>query len=162
MAEDEKQSCEDVQSKALPGPHDLRYYPAYKFVAWQPRGVLDDVLLEAIGEWLVAVEKAFPPFKRYVDLSQLSSVAVRTRHVFRFAQKRAAEFASDEPIRSAIYCDDWVGFGIARLYESLMEHTMIKVRAFRERAGAAHWLGVPAEVLMLSDEPQPHGARSGE
>ena len=59
-------------------------------------------------------------------------------------------------MRTALYSDEWVGFGIARLYESLMEHTPIKARAFRDLAGAAEWLSVPAKVLTLKDEPAPH------
>ena len=35
-------------------------------------------------------------------------------------RKRAKQFTGVEPVRTALFCDDWVGFGIARLYESLM------------------------------------------
>lgn len=139
-------------SKNLPGPPFLRHYPAHQLVAWQPQGTLDDLLLDQIAEWLVAIEKAALPFKRFVDLSQLTKVAVRTRHLFEFARKRAGV----EPVRAALFCEDWVGFGIACLYESLMKDTLIKVRTFRDRARAAEWLGVPVEILMLKDEPPAH------
>jgi hypothetical protein len=51
----------------------LRHYPAYELVAWQPHGALDDLMLDQIAEWLVAIENVSLPFKRFVDLSQLSS-----------------------------------------------------------------------------------------
>lgn len=121
-------------SRHLPGPPFLRHYPAHELVAWQPQGGLDDLMLDQIAEWLVAIEKVSLPFKRFVDLSQLTSVAIRTRHLFEFARKRAEQFAGARPVRAALFCDDWVGFGVARLYESLMENTPIKARAFRERA----------------------------
>src|SRR5207249_9975756 len=72
-----------------------------------------------------AIEKASAPFKRFVDFSRLTSVAVRTKHVFNFAQKRAKQVASGTPMKSALFSEDWVGFGIALLYESLRseEHT---------------------------------------
>jgi hypothetical protein len=143
-------------SKALPGPPFLRHYPAYRLVAWQPQGTLDDLMLDQIGEWLVDIEKGSVPFKRFVDLSQLTNVAVRTRHVFEFARKRTEQFTGVEPVRTALFCDDWVGFGIARLYESLMENTLIEARAFRDLARAAEWLGIPVDVLTLKDEPAPH------
>ena len=143
-------------SKNLPGPPFLRHYPAQQLVAWQPQGTLDDDMLDQIAEWLVIVEKVSLPFKRFVDLSQLTTVAVRTRHVFEFARKRAEEFAGVAPVRAALFCDDWIGFGIASLYESLMEDTPIKVHAFRERARAAEWLEVPTEILTLKDEPAAH------
>ena len=69
-------------SRIMPGPTDLRHYPAHNLVAWQPQGVLDDQLLDEIGEWLCHIEKASAPFKRFVDFSRLTSVAVRTKHVF--------------------------------------------------------------------------------
>jgi len=143
-------------SKNLPGPAFLRRYPAHQLVTWQPQGILDDLMLDQIAEWLVVIEKVSLPFKRFVDLSQLTTVAVRTRHVFEFARKRAEQTAVVEPVRAALFCDDWVGFGIARLYESLMENTPIEVQAFRDRARAAEWLGVAVDILNLKDEPAAH------
>ena len=142
-------------SKNLPGPPFLRHYPAYELVAWQPQGTLDDLLLEQIAEWLLVMEKVAHPFKRFVDLSRLTTIAVRSRHVFEFARKRAEQFAGVGAVRTALFSDEWVSFGIARLYESLMENTPIESRAFRDRAKAAEWLGVPAKVLTLKDEPAP-------
>jgi hypothetical protein len=143
-------------SKSIPGPANLRHYPAYQLVAWQPEGVLDDCLMDEIAEWLFIIEKVLLPFKRYVDLSQLTSISVRTSHVFKFARKRAEQFSGVKPVQAALFCEDWVGFGIARLYESLMENTPIEARAFHDRAGAAAWLNVPLSVLMLKDKPGPH------
>jgi hypothetical protein len=142
-------------SRIMPGPAHLRHYPAHSLVAWQPQGVLDDELLDEIGEWLCHIEKASAPFKRFVDFSRLSSVAIRTKHVFAFARKRAEQFAGVTPVKSALFSDDWVGFGIAQLYESLMKETLIDAQAFRDRAKAAAWLGVPAEILKLEDKPGP-------
>ena len=142
-------------SRHLLGPPFLRHYPAHNLVAWQPQGTLDDAMLDQIAEWLVTMERASVAFRRFVDLSQLSAVSLRTRHVFEFARLRAEQFAGSEPVRTAIYCTDWVGFGIACLYESLMEETPIRVRAFRIRAAAADWLQVPEAVLTLKDAPGP-------
>jgi hypothetical protein len=150
-------------SKSVPGPAFLRYYPAHRLMAWQPHGTLDDLMLDQIAEWLVHIEKVSLPFKRFVDFSRLTTVAVRTRHVFKVARKRAEQFTGIEPVRTALFCDDWVGFGIACLYESLMENTLIEARAFRDLATAAEWLAIPVDVLTLKDEPAPHiGARAGK
>ena len=144
-----------LASMIMPRPADLRRYPAHNLVAWQPQGVLDDQLLDEIGEWLFHVEKASAPFKRLVDFSRLTSVAVRTKHVFAFARQRAEQFAGLTPVKSALFSEDWVGFGIAQMYENLMKETPIEARAFRDRAKAAEWLGVPAEILNLDDIPTP-------
>jgi len=145
--------AENAASKIIPGPAHLRHYPAHQLVAWQPQGVLDDRLLDEIGEWLCAIEKAAGPFKRYIDFSRLTNVSIRTRHVFEFARNRAERFAGVAPVRCALFSEDWVGFGIARLYETLMDGTPIQVRAFRERPGAAIWLDVPLAILNLDDKP---------
>jgi hypothetical protein len=142
-------------SRIIPGPAHLRQYPAHNLVAWQPQGVLDDQLLEEIGEWACHIEKVSAPSKRFVDLSRLTMVAVRTSHVFEFARKRAEQFAGATPVKSALFSEDWVGFGIARMYESLMKETPIDARAFRDRAKAAVWLGVPSKILKLEDRPAP-------
>jgi len=142
-------------SKSLPGPDFLRYYPAQRLIAWQPQGTLDDLMLDQIADWLVGIEKASLPLKRFVDLKQLTSVAVGTHHVFEFARKRAEPFSGVDPVRTALFSDDWVAFGIARLYESLMQDTLIEARAFRDLAWAANWLTIPVDVLTLKDEPAP-------
>ena len=142
-------------STSLPGPDFMRYYPVHRLIAWQPQGTLDDLMLDQIAEWLVDTEKVFPPFKRFVDFSQLTSVAVRTRHVFEFARKRAEQFPGVEPVQTALFADDWVCHAIARLYESLMEDTLIEARAFKDLARAAEWLAIPVDVLTLKDEPVP-------
>ena len=143
-------------SKNLPGLPFLRYYPAYQLVAWQPQGTLDDAMLDESAEWLLVIEKVARQSKRFVDFSRLTTIAVRTRHVFEFARKRTEQFAGVAPVRTALFSDDWVSFGIACIYESLMEDTPIEARAFRDRRLAAEWLSVPVDVLTLKDEPAPY------
>jgi hypothetical protein len=142
-------------SREIPGPAHLRRYPAHNLVAWQPHGVLDGDLIDEIGEWLYTIEKASVLFKRFVDFSQLTEVAVRTSHVFKFARKRAEQFPRVTPVKSALFSEDWIGFGIACMYEGLMKGTPIEARAFRDRTKAAVWLGVPTEILKLEDTPAP-------
>ena len=142
-------------SRIIPGPAHLRQYPAHDLVAWQPQGVLDDSLLDEIAEWLSTIEEVSPPLRRFIDLSRLTMVAVRTSHVFEFARKRREQFPGVTPVKSALFSDDWVGFAIAQLYENLMKETPIDAQAFDDRAKAAVWLSVPAEILKLEDKPGP-------
>ena len=142
-------------SKSLPGPDFSRYYPAHRLMAWQPQGTLDDLMLNQIADWLVDIEKVFPPFKRFIDFSQLTTVAVRPGHVFKVARRRAQQFTGVEPVRTALFSDDLVTLAIARLYESLMEGTLIEARAFSDLARSAEWLAIPVNVLTLKDKPAP-------
>jgi hypothetical protein len=150
---------DDRQLKAgfvtIPGPAQLLHYPALDLMAWQPQGILDDILLEEIGEWLCTIDQTAAPVKRFVDLTRLDSIAVRTKHVFEFAQKRREQFDGIMPVRSAVFSEDWVGFGIALLYENLMSASPVQARAFHHRAKAALWLEVPEEILKLDDIPAP-------
>ena len=142
-------------SKSLPGPDFSRYYPAHRLMAWQPQGTLDDLMLNQIADWLVDIEKVFPPFKRFIDFSQLTTVAVRPGHVFKVARRRAQQFTGVEPVRTALFSDDLVTLAIARLYESLMEGTLIEARAFSDLVRAAEWLALPVDGLTLTDKPAP-------
>jgi hypothetical protein len=142
-------------SKSLPGPDFLRYYPAHRLMAWQPQGTLDHLMLDQIADWLVDIEKVFPPFKRFIDFSRLRSVAVRPREVFKIARRRAEQFPGVERVRTALFSDDSAAFGIACFYESLMEDTLIEARAFYNLPKAADWLAIPVDVLTLKDEPAP-------
>ena len=155
MPSDQTDSEPLPASRIVRGPAHLLQYPAHDLVAWQPQGVLDDHLLDEIGEWLCDIEKASAPLKRFVDFSRLTSVAVPTKHLFAFARKRAEQYAGVTRVKSALFSEDWVGFGIALLYESLMKETPIDARAFRDRVTAAVWLDVPAEILKLEDKPAP-------
>src|SRR5580765_2316677 len=150
-------------SKSPPGPDFLRYYPTHRLMAWQPQGTLDDLMLDQIADWLVDIEKVSPPFKRFIDFSQLTNVALRTSHLFKVARRRAQQFTGVEPVRTALFSGGWVAFGIACFYESLMEDTLFEARAFYDLAKAADWLTIPVDVLTLKDRPAPHnGATSRE
>lgn len=142
-------------SRHISGPPFLRHYVTYDLVAWQPRGTLDDVMLDQIAQWLVTIEKGVILLRRFIDFNELTGVAITTDHLFEFALKRAKEFPGKEAVRTALFCEEWVGFGIARMYESLMQETLIEARAFRDRNHAAEWLKIPGNVLELKDEPAP-------
>ena len=106
-------------STIIPEPAHLWQYPTYDLIAWQPQGVLDDQLLDQIGEWVCHIEKASVLFNRFLDFSRLTSVALHKRHFFAFARKRAEQVAGVTPVKSALFSEDWIGFGFAQLYEHL-------------------------------------------
>jgi len=123
-----------------------RYHSEWKLLTWHPRGVLDDALADEIIGVVESEERsAEEPFHRYTDFCGLTEVRLKIGHVFQIAEARREV---TEPVKSAIFAETTVGFGIARMYEALMEGATIQVRAFRKRAAAAEWLGVPVEVLQ--------------
>jgi len=125
-------------------------------MAWQPQGTLDGLMLDQIADWLMDIEKVFAPFKRFIDFSQLTTVAVHAPHVFKVGRRRAQQFTGVESVRTALFSDDWGALAIACFYQSLMEETLIEARAFRDLARVADWLAIPIDVLTLKDKPAPH------
>ena len=126
-------------------PH-TRYDAKWNLITWHPRGVFDDALAdEIVGVIQSEEDHEETPFHRYTDFGGLTEIRLKIGHVFQIAEQRRE---AAEPVKSAIFAETTVGYGIARMYESLMEGAVIQVRAFRVRAAAAEWLGVPLDVLL--------------
>ena len=126
-------------------PH-TRYSSEWHLLTWHPRGLFDDALADKLIEVIGSEERVEKvPFHRYADFSGLTHIRLKVGHVFDVAKLRCGVA---EPVKSAFFSDTTVGLGIARMYEALMEEATIQVHAFRERAAAAEWLGVPLEILQ--------------
>src|SRR5215831_6710034 len=123
-----------------------RYYSEWHLLTWHPRGLFDDALADKVIALISSEERVEGvPFHRYTDLSRLTHIRLKIGHVFEVAKQRGTV---SEAVKSAFFSDTTVGLGIARMYEALMERATIQVRAFRERAAAAEWLGVPLDILQ--------------
>jgi hypothetical protein len=129
--------------KAFP---NARYHANERLLTWRPLGSFDDTLADEVIAML-ELDETFGnvPFHRYTDLSLLTDIRLKIGHVFEIAKHRRMV---SEPVLSAFFGETTVGFGIARMYETLMEGGVIQVRAFRDRNVAAEWLGVPAQLLQ--------------
>jgi hypothetical protein len=137
-------------------PH-ARYYTEWDLITWHPYGVLDDKLVDEVVAFTQTQEQVAtaPPFNRFTDFSGLTKVRLQIGHVFKVAKERSAAHRDLPPVKSAFYCDKLVGLGMARMIEALMKGSSIHVRAFRDRAAAAKWLGVPVENLSDDDRRLP-------
>ncbi len=130
-----------------PLPH-TRYFPEVHLVTWHPQGILDGGLVDQVIAFLESEEEsAEQPFHRFTDLTGLTDVRLKFGHVFSASHRRRSNYPWREPVKSAFYCESIIGFGLARLYETLMEGGPIHVRAFRTREAAAEWLEVSVEIL---------------
>jgi len=142
--------------RIVPGAPYLRYDPAHRLIAWQPRRVLDDRLMRRIANWILSAHTRSLPFNRFVDLSRLTEISIPLRNDFTGQADTPVHDEASTPIKCALYCDKAVGFAIARFYETFAKNSLIEVRAFCERAAAAEWLKVPASVLHLREEARHH------
>lgn len=132
---------------AFPG---VRFHPDFQLITWHPHGTLDDNLLDGIAAFIEMREHEVtaPPFHRYADLSGLTDIHLKIGHVFEVAYRRRRSVADLPTVKSAIFSDKIVGFGMARMYETLMEGAAVQVRAFRERQAVAEWLEVSSDLLV--------------
>jgi len=142
--------------RIVPGAPHLRYDPAHRLIAWQPRRVLDDRLMRRIANWVFSGQTLSLPFNRFVDLSRLTEISIHLRNGFIGQPDAGVPGQINARIKVALYCDKAVGFAIARFYETFAKNSFIEVRAFCERAAAAEWLKVPASILRLREEARPH------
>ena len=125
------------------------YHPKWKLLVWYPRGVLNDAFLDQVFDFIEMEEHIQDaPFDRYTDLSGLSSIRLGMNHVFHAARRRRKV---KQPVRSAIFANDPISFGIAQMYEHLMDGGMIEVCAFERIAPAAAFLEVPVKALEMPD-----------
>ena len=114
---------------------------------WFPVGIFDDEFGDRVIDFVEARERdSDEPFNRYLDLDGLSEVRLRFGHTFQISERRRALYEGD-PVKTAIVCSWPIGFGLAHMYEALMEGAKIQVRAFRSRSEAAAWLRVPESAL---------------
>jgi hypothetical protein len=135
----------------------LQQFPRMEFrddlrlATWFPVGVFDDEFGDRVIDFIEDQERnESQPFNRFLDLDRLSEVRLRFGHTFQISERRRASYEGD-PIKTAIFCTWPIGFGLAHMYEALMEGAKIEVRAFRSRSDAAAWLAVPEGALHPSD-----------
>src|SRR5687767_4088222 len=93
---------------------NTRYHPECKLITWHPHGVLDDNLLDEIATFMEFQEHVATAtsFHRYTDLSGLTDIQVKFGHVFEVAQRRRASVDGLPRVKSAIFSDKVVGFGM--------------------------------------------------
>src|SRR4029077_18117320 len=107
------------------------YYPRWKLLGWYPLGVLNEAFADQVFAFIEMEESIQDaPFDRYADLSGLTSIRASLDHVFQSARRRRQV---KQPVRTAIFADEPSSFGIAQMYEHLMDGGMIEVRAFEGR-----------------------------
>lgn len=127
------------------------YYTQLRLMAWHPQGVLNEAGLKDAVDFMESEEQSSRvPFNRFINLDDVTELRLRFGDTLDASERRRASY-SGAPVKTAIVCSRPVGFGLARMYATLMEGSRIEAQVFRERAPAAEWLGVPLEALCPPD-----------
>jgi hypothetical protein len=116
----------------------------------RPRGVLNFDLAQQIVEFVeikeVTLEKGF---NRFCDLTRLEGIQLSSDDVSELASRRRAFNPNDIRVKSAFFANSPLAFGVARLYEQLLNSPRIEVRVFSDVESAADWLAVHPDKLKL-------------
>jgi len=113
-------------------------------------GVLDAWTVEQVVEFMEIEElENANGFHRYCDLSALEGVHLSTNDILRMAERRREFNPNSIPVKSAFFATDPLSFGIARMYEQLLNSPRIEVRVWSDRESAANWLGVRVDSLAV-------------
>ena len=127
----------------------IQLHEAYRLAVCRPEGCFDaefcESLLLVLREMEVREKK---PFNRLLDLNRLSEIRLHGDEIREIASSR--RFCSKElsPVRTAILAQGALCYGIARMYEALMDGSSIEVGVYREPSQAAKWLGVQVSVIQ--------------
>lgn len=116
---------------------------------WFPIGVLDIFIATFMAHYIGFEESVSDkPFNRFTDLSMLSAIHLDLKDVAKIVAIRRASYDDGPPVKSAILAISAPTYGVARMFEALMEPSPIDVKIFRNAGDAAQWLGVPVTALL--------------
>jgi hypothetical protein len=129
-------------------PPDIEFHPDIRLLIYRPRGLIDET---AINKIIGAIEdlegETQEPFNRFSDTSDTHEVELNFRYVIRVSLHWRLSHKCGAPVKSAILATDSTLIHYARLLALLTQGSSIQVQVFQDCEEAAHWLGVPLELL---------------
>ena len=114
---------------------------------WRPVGLI--TLKEIIDDLsnFVNLEKKITAFDRFSDISECDFSNIKFDDVRHIYLLRTQEYHGP-PVKNAFYIKTDLQFGIARIYQTLMTETPIKVEIFKTPVECANYLNIPVERLF--------------
>jgi hypothetical protein len=114
------------------------------------KGVLDPKMAAKIVEFVEIKEiAARTGFNRFCDMTQLEGIDLSSEDVIQLAARRRMFNPNDIRVKSVFFARDPLAFGIARMYERILNSPRIEVRVWDDIQAAADWLGVNVDRLLL-------------
>jgi hypothetical protein len=116
----------------------------------RPKGILDAQTAARIVELIEIKEvETENGFSRFCDLSRLEAIHLSFAEVLTLAERRSLFNPNEVRVKSAFLATNPLAFGIACMYEQLLNSSRIEVRVFSELDAAAEWLAVESDRLTL-------------
>lgn len=131
-------------------PPDVEFHDDIRLLIYRPSGVIDEAAVKKIVSVLEDLEEKLQrPFNRFTDTLGADEVELNFKYVIQVSLCRRLSYAGHPPVRSAILATDATMIHYARLHALLTQGSPINVRVFKDRQGAANWLGLPIERLEV-------------
>jgi hypothetical protein len=131
-------------------PPDVEFHDDIRLLIYRPSGVIDEAAVKRIVSVLEDLEEKLQrPFNRFTDTLGADEVELNFKYVIQVSLCRRLSYAGHPPVRSAILATDATMIHYARLHALLTQGSPINVRVFKDRQGAANWLGLPIERLEV-------------
>ena len=116
----------------------------------RPKDILDARTAEGIVEFIeIKEEQSESGFNRFCDLTCLEGIQLTATEVQSLAARRRDFNPNDIRVKSAFLASHPLTYGIARMYEQILNSPRIEVRVFSDLETAATWLGVKPDRLTL-------------
>jgi hypothetical protein len=129
-------------------PPDIEFLEDVNLFIYKPRGLLDEASVTRAVNILTDLEAMLKePFNRFSDTSAIQRVELNYQYVIQVSLYRVLSYADRPPVKSAILATDPTVGHYFQLHAIITQESPISVRIFREREGAAKWLGVALERL---------------
>src|ERR1044072_6941783 len=131
-------------------PSEIEFHEDLHLLVYRPCGVIDEAAVKKIVSVVEDLEARLQkPFNRLSDTVQADEVELNFKYVIQVSLCRRLSYAGHPPVKSAILATDSTMIHYARLHALLTQGSPINVRVFKDRQGAADWLGLPIERLEM-------------
>ena len=128
----------------------LNFYESDALLIARPTGILDKEMAESLVDVIEIKEELIETgFDRFCDLTGLDGIHVSCAEIWQLAVRRSAFNPNNIHVKSAFLATDPLAFGIARMYEQLLNSPRIEVRVWGDLQAAADWLGVTPDKLTF-------------
>jgi hypothetical protein len=129
---------------------DVRVCEGYTLLIGRPEGTLDLKMATEIVEFVeIHEEQLEMGFNRFCDFTVLEGIDLQSADVRELAKRRRWFNPNNIRVKSAFLATDPLAFGIARMYEQLLDSPRIEVRVWKDLLAAADWLEIKPEKLAL-------------
>ena len=107
-------------------------------------GVFDVQALANLGEELNEIERTKTYVKRFADAADLQGLTITSNDIMFYKTCRSAP---REKVYTAFCGFNDFQYGMARMFQSLVESEKHEIKIFRDIQSAAQWMQVDAELL---------------